>query len=164
MTVPDGCMSVSGAAVALGCSASNVRLMFYDGKLAGTRGDQPTRRRIYIRCDEGGHPLDPSGAPVGVGTSLQARLDALERRVEAIENRDGTAVEAERLRDAALLMNGVIEHQRRASELQAEAARESGEALSEQSSIISALLVGDPNRIIGADPSRLPVPPRSQGP
>jgi len=138
--------------------------MFYDGKLAGTRGDQPIRRRIYIRCDERGRPLDPSGAPVGVGAPLQARLDALERRVEVIEDRDGIASEAERLRDAALLMNGVIEHQRRASELQVEAARELGEALSEQASIISALLVGDPTRIVEADTSRLPVPRRRQSP
>ena len=115
-------MSTSDAANALGCSVSTVRNMFHAGDLAGTQGVQPKRPRIFIQSDESGRPLDRQGRPVS-GSPLRSHLDALARRVEAIESRHSSSSEAERLRDAALLQQGVIEGQQRAYDLQAQAAR-----------------------------------------
>lgn len=57
-------------------------------------------------------------------------------------------VEAAKFRDAALLLQGVVERQQRALSLQAEATRELGEAITEQSKVVSMLLVGDPNELL----------------
>ena len=161
MPVPEGHIGVREAAEALGCSAATVRGKYRSGELGGKSGSQPKRPRIYICVDDHGRPLDPDGRPAG-GKSLRARVDALELRLDAVEtaigNQRGGAAEAERLRDAALLLQGIIEGQQRAGDLQADSARELADVLKEQGKVISTLLVGDLSGI-AVSGSREPVKP-----
>ena len=150
MPIPDGYLSTSEAAVALGCSSDKVRQMHESGELAGRRGAQPLRPRVYIRCDDLGRPLSPDGRPVG-GPSLHTRIDDLSRRLEAIENQRSDPPDVERFRDAALLQQAVIERLQRAHDLQSQAARELADALAEQARVTSTLLVDDPQVLLSSD-------------
>ena len=142
----NGYLTVREAAEALGWSQTKVRQEFHAGRLAGMRGPQRQRRRILIRCDDRGRPLDANGQPV-LGQSFRARLEALDERVRAVEGHVGTSLEVERLRDASILQQAVIERQQRALDGHAKASQELSEVLLEQSRIISTLLVGDPSEL-----------------
>ena len=93
-------------------------------------------------ADEQGQPLNGEGRPIGVG-SLVSRVAGLEDRVGRVENLGDPDVGAERFREAALLLRGVVERQQKASELQNAAIQELEAAVGEQSKIILTLLIGD---------------------
>ena len=150
----NGYLSVGETAEALGWSRAKVRRWFDEGRLAGKQGPQPERKRNLIRCDDRRRPLDSNGQPV-VDQSLGTRFDALDRRVRTLENRISNSTEVERLRDATLLQQDIIERQQRAFDLQAEATQELSEALREQAKIIKTLLVGDPGVLVASDNSQI---------
>ena len=129
MSAPAGHAGTREAAEALGCSQSKILEMYHARKLAGTRGTQPIRARVYIQVDTNGRPLDPSGSPVS-GNPPIARLVAIEERLEVVEasigDRSVNSSDVERLKDATLLLQRVIER------LQAEENCELTDAAKEQ--------------------------------
>ena len=142
--MPEGinCLTAREAAEALGCSVSTVRQRFRSGKLSGETGPQPHRPRLLIHADDQGRPLDADGRPLGVD-SLASRVAAVEGRLDRIEGVGAPDTRAERFREAALLLRGVVERQQKASALQSEAIQELEAAVAEQSNIILTLLIGD---------------------
>ena len=144
VAAPEGHITTSEAAIALRCSASTVLRMYAEGRLAGQQGPQPKRRRVYIRVNDRGQPLDRSGKPVG-GASLYSRLDDLERRIAAIEDRLVGIAETERVRLVEPMLESAIEHQKRANQLQVDAAKEQEAASKEQARVVSTLKAEGPH-------------------
>ena len=143
VAAPEGHITTREAAIALRCSASTVLRMYAEGRLAGQKGPQPERRRVYIRVNDRGRPLDRSGKPVG-GASLYSRLEDLEWRIAAIEDRLVGIAETERVRLVEPMLQSAIEHQQRANQLQVAATEEQEAASQRQASVASTLSAEGP--------------------
>lgn len=113
------------------------------GLLDGQKGTQSRRPRLYIRVDDQGCPVDPSGRPVGTA-SVHSRLDYVEDRIARLEDRLAKIAETERVRLVEPMLKSAIEHQHRATQLQVAATEQQEAASKQQASVVSALTAEDP--------------------
>jgi predicted site-specific integrase-resolvase len=145
-------IGVAEAARKLDVSAGTVRNWLHIGRIRGERGEQPSRPRWRVFVDGTGQPIGEDGSPVPSSrrdSDLEHRVADLERRL-ASPAYDPRGDSNESFRDAALQLNTVMEHQRRAFQLQLEATKALELAVAEQAAIISGLLVGDPSNAVDA--------------
>lgn len=127
------------AARRLGCSPGTIHNWIDDGRIAARRGNQPERRRFYVRVDAEGWPLDLAGERVPTKDgSTEDRADAMQPAVP------------ESLREVADGLRRVVHRSRQVMNSQDDLAETHREVLAEQVSILEHL-EGTLGRDVSAD-------------
>jgi hypothetical protein len=135
----------SDAAARLGVSTTTVIAMVGDGRLLGRSGSQPRRPRWSVGESEDGRLLDGDGQPIDgtQGAVDHPVLAQLVARLDALEASAATSGRGEPFRDAALLLNDIVDRQREVAALQTQAMQILSETVASQAQIIATLLVPD---------------------